>query len=80
MLLRLLVVLLGDDEQIRARLLRTDRLLLDAADRLDRAVQSELARDDDPASLVDVLTQLVDDVEREGQTGRRWPPAGRGPR
>ena len=62
---------LGHDEEVGAGLPGADRLLLDAADRLDAAVEPELAGHDDAPALVDLRPELVDDVERERQARRR---------
>src|SRR5207245_4590463 len=49
---------------------RTDRLLLDAADRADRAVRTDLAGRGDLVAVDDVTAHLLEHLEREGETGR----------
>ena len=60
-----------DEEGIHTRLARADRLLLDAADRADPAVEEDLAGRGDLVAAVDVAAELLQHVEREGEPGRR---------
>ena len=53
------------EECVHMRFARADRLLLDAADRPDRAVREDLARGGDLVAAHDVLAQLLEDVESE---------------
>src|SRR5438105_6570843 len=58
-----------DEEGIHTRGARTDRLLLDAADRVHGAVRPDLAGRRDPVPVVDVAAELLEDLEREGEPG-----------
>src|SRR5512133_2909824 len=63
---------IGDEEDIGTRVARAEGLLLDAADLLDASVERHLASGCDLLAAVDVgRAELVDDVEGEGETGRR---------
>ncbi len=59
-----------DEEDIHTRLARADRLLLDPADRADLAVEEDLAGRRDLVPAVDVPSELLEHVEREGEPGR----------
>src|SRR6266511_3718259 len=56
------------DEDANSGVADADRLLADAADRRHGAVELDLARSRDPATVVDVLAQLLEHVERERQS------------
>ena len=61
------------EEGIHTRLARADRLLLDAADRADRAVQEDLARRGDLVAVDDVRARAA----AAPRARRRGPPTGR---
>src|SRR5438445_10890529 len=64
------VVPSGHEKGVHTRLVRTDRLLLDAADRADRAVRADLAGGRDLVTVDDVPAQLLEHLEREREPGR----------
>src|SRR5438067_10970796 len=53
------------EERVDARPSNADRLLLEAADRGYGAVELELSGRGDPPAVVDVLSKLLEHVERE---------------
>src|SRR3954466_3722471 len=55
----------GDEEDADSRVAHADRLLRDAADRADAAVEVDLAGRGDPAAVVDVLAEPREEIERE---------------
>src|SRR3970282_1032524 len=59
------------EEEIHTRPARSDRLLFEAADLEDGAVEGELARRRDVASVRDVTSEHACDLEGEGKAGRR---------
>src|SRR3954451_8356555 len=59
----------GHQKCVHMRFARADRLLLDAADRPDRAVREDLARRGDLVAAHDVPPELLEDVEREREPG-----------
>ena len=59
------------EENIHTRIARADRLLLDSADRADRAVGEDLAGRRDLVAVVDVASELLHHVEREREPGGR---------
>ena len=73
MLLRILgVPAVRNHEEIHIRTSRSDRLLLDSANREHGAVERELASGRDLASVGDVASELARDLERKGD--RPGPP------
>src|SRR5207253_4133013 len=60
-----------DEEYADAGAPDPDRLLLDAADRRDGAVELDLARRRDAPPVIDVAAELLEHVEREREPGRR---------
>src|SRR5580765_9043552 len=60
----------GHEENADAGVANSDRLLLDASDRADAAVEVDLAGRGDPLAVVDVLAEALEHVEREGQSRR----------
>src|SRR6266508_5624300 len=59
----------GDEEEVGVGVSRRERLLLDAPDLPDPSIEVERAGYDDAAIFVQILAELVDDVQREGQAG-----------
>src|SRR3989304_7095806 len=59
------------EEEIHTRPARSDRLLFQATDLDDRAVEGELACRRDVAPVGDVTSEHADDLEGEGKAGRR---------
>src|SRR5712691_13074605 len=58
------------EEEVDPRAANPDRLLLEAADGGHGAVELELTGGGDSAAVVDVPTQLLEDVECEWEPGR----------
>src|SRR5205085_3332366 len=58
------------EERVDARPSNADRLLLEAADRGYGAVELELSGRGDPPAVVDVLSKLLEHVEREREPSR----------
>src|SRR6185436_14453162 len=61
----------GDEEDADSGVANPDRLLRDAADRPDAPVEVDLAGRRDPAAVVDVLAESLEEVESEGETRGR---------
>ena len=59
------VPILRHEEDVDIRLARPDRLLLDAADPADAAVELDLAGGSDLVAVVDVPSELLEQLERE---------------
>src|SRR5919201_2593991 len=58
-------------EHVHMRVARADRFLLGGADLADAAVRSDRSRGRDLVAVVDVAATLLEDLQREGQAGRR---------